>query len=167
MHTPAFPELETPDHYARGGVQFSYPSDWELKETITEEDGVEVRHVNVGRKGAGGAFLRVFSPPPPDLDFDGFIETFTEKVKERVPNEVSLEGVTQGTVAQSVAGEERHGVRKEFHLDFLFQQFSLLLDFHRIDVEDRSVFLVTVLADTNASALVPAMDLIRNSLKVR
>ena len=167
MPKPDLPKVDQPDHYARGGVQFSYPSDWDLTERITEGDeGGEVRNVSVGRRGVGGAVVRVYSPPPPNLDLDAFVQTFSEAVKSRVPDGVSLLNVSQSEVDQFVGGEELRAVRKEFHLNFIFQRFSLLLDFHRIDADDQSAFLVTVLADSTSTTLVPALDLVRNSLQL-
>lgn len=159
------PLLSTPQTYARGGVQFSYPGNWTLSEKQKEEEGTPTRDISVGAEGSAGALLKVFEDPPEQVRLDEFIQDFSEALKDKIPDLVTLTEVTQSEVLHEVAGDKSRGVRKQFLFELFFKQFSVNVDFHRIDGESRSVFLVTVNADEQVEVL-PGFELIRRTLKV-
>jgi hypothetical protein len=160
------PDVIRADSYTGGGVAFGYPGNWALVDQVGDTDTGEVRSISVGLPGVGGAYLRVFSPPPPDLDFESFKSAFAAKVEERVPSAMSLARVKEAPVATVVAGEEREGSRREYTFRVFTAIFRMALEFHRVDVAERSVFLVT-LASGDPASTSEGFDLIQKSLRVQ
>jgi hypothetical protein len=160
------PDVLRADNYAGGGVAFGYPGNWALVDQVGDTDDGEIRSISVGLPGMGGAYLRVFSPPPPDLDFEAFKSAFAAKVEERVPSALGLARVHDAPVATVVAGEERAGSRREYTFRMFTAIFRMALEFHRVDVAERSVFLVT-LASGDPAGTRDGFDLIKKSLRVQ
>jgi hypothetical protein len=159
------PLLDAPARYAKDGVQFQYPGNWSLEEKTEREEGEEVRDISVGDKGSAGALLKVFEDAPAQSKLDQIIRDFSETLKDKVPDLVTLTDVTQQEVAAEVGGAPSRGVRKKFLFEMLFKRFSVSVDFHRIDGPTRSVFLVTV-SNEKAEIVSPGFELIRRTLKV-
>lgn len=160
------PLVSAPSQYARDGVQFSYPGNWTLEEKTQQEEGeAPTRDISVGAKGNAGALIKVFEDAPSQVELDRFISEFSETLKAKVPDLVTLTDVTQSEVENVVGGEQRRGVRKQFLFEFFFKRFSVSVDFHRIDGATRSVFLVTVFGDQD-DRVIPGFELIRQTLKV-
>jgi hypothetical protein len=154
------------DSYTGGGVAFGYPGNWSLVDQVGDTDDGEVRSISVGLPGIGGAYLRVFSPPPPDLDFEAFKAAFAARVEDRVPSAMRLARVQEEPVATVVAGQESEGSRREYTFRVFTAIFRMALEFHRVDVAERSVFLVT-LASGDPASTGEGFELIKRSLRVQ
>jgi len=159
------PDLIRQDTYVGGGVVFGYPGNWSLVDHVDADDEREVRTISVGLPGMGGAYMRVFSPPPPDLDFEAFKNAFAATVTDRVPSALELSSVQERSVASVVAGEEREGSRRQYNFRIFTAILRVALEFHRIDVAERSVFLVT-LASGDQDATDDGFELVKRSLRV-
>lgn len=160
------PDLVRQDTYVGGGVVFGYPGNWSLVDHVDADEAREVRTISVGLPGMGGAYMRVFSPPPPDLDFEAFKNAFAATVTDRVPSALELSSVQERSVASVVAGEEREGSRRQYNFRIFTAILRVALEFHRIDVAERSVFLVT-LASGDPDATDDGFELVKRSLRVQ
>ena len=115
-------------------------------------------------EGVGGAYLRLMSPPPVDLDLEAIVDRWTEKMTAGLPSFVDIEGIREMPLVQYVAGRERAGVRKTFDFALLWLDFVVSLDFHVIETQEHAGFLVTLAVGGAEDAVEPAFELIRRSL---
>jgi len=161
------PHVTRPHFYAKSGVEFAYPANWDLSERVrpNETNDGEVRSISVGLEGQAGAILRVMSPPPPDLDLRDFVESFSSAVTSRLGKIMELERAAEVPIATEVAGERREGIRKELTFSFFLARLPLSIDFFIIEGEEQAAYLVTVSMEEKEKAE-RAFELIRRSLKL-
>lgn len=161
------PELEQLNHYSSTGVRFSYPGDWALDEQVDWDEETEVRTISVGHENMAGAYIKAFSPPSPELSLKSFVNRFTESLNEKVPDFAKIEGFDETETETELSGKDREGLRRTFQVEVPWTQFQLEVDFHRIDTDARTVFLLTLSSDANRSLVEPALDMIKRTLNVR
>lgn len=91
-------QVDEPLRYEKDEISFLYPGNWKVAEEVTQENGIELRTINV--ESAGNALLMIQSfKPGVEIDLGEHIELTMGAMQEEVGKQVGgLADSTRGSV---------------------------------------------------------------------
>lgn len=162
-------EVDAPQHYEKDAISFDYPGNWKVSEESTNENGVELRTINV--ESAGNALLMIQSfKPAVEVDLGEHIEITMKAMQDEVGKQVGgLADSTRGEVSdfqRMFLGETRPGKRAAITITALGEKVPSSVALHGAVLADRTVLLFTTIPDEDRKSVEPGFNQVIDSLKV-
>jgi len=162
-------QVDEPQRYEKDAISFSYPGNWKVSEETSQENGIELRTINV--ESAGNALLMIQSfKPAVEVDLAEHIEVTMKAMQEEVGKQVAgLAGSTRGEVTdfeRQLLGERRTGKRAAITITALGEKVPSSVALLGAVLGDRTVLLFTTIPDEDKASVQPGFDQVIDSLKV-
>jgi hypothetical protein len=161
--------VEAPQRYEKDAISFEYPGNWTVSEESTQENGVELRTINV--ESAGNALLMIQSfKPAVEVDLGEHIEITMKAMQDEVGKQVGgLADSTRGAVTdfdRMFLGQSRPGKRAAITITALGEKVPSSVALHGAVLADRTVLLFTTIPDEDRETVEAGFDQVIDSLKV-
>ncbi|MBK7825366.1 hypothetical protein [Nannocystis sp.] len=162
-------QVDAPQRYEKDGVSFEYPGNWTVKEETAQENGIELRTINV--ESAGNALLMVQSfQPAVEIDLAQHIELTMGAMQEEVGKQVGgLADSTRGAVTdfeREFLGAKRSGKQAAITITALGEKVPSSVALIGAVLEDRTVLLFTTIPDEDRESVEAGFDQVISSLRL-
>lgn len=163
------PEVDEPQKYDKDEISFVYPGNWKVNEEVTQENGIELRTINV--ESAGNALLMIQSfKPGVEIDLAEHIELTMGAMQEEVGKQVGgLADSTRGAVTdfeREFLGAKRGGKQAAITITALGEKVPSSVALIGAVLADRTVLLFTTIPDEDRKNVEAGFDQVISSLKV-
>ncbi len=162
-------KIDEPLRYEKDAISFSYPGNWKVSDETSNENGIELRSINV--ESAGNALLMIQSfKPAVEVDLDEHIEITMKAMQEEVGKQVGgLADSTRGAVTpfeREFLGARRPGRRAAITITALGEEVPSSVALHGAVLEDRTVLLFTTIPDEDRESVEPGFNQVIDTLAV-
>jgi hypothetical protein len=159
--------------YQKDGVQFSYYSDWTIRQDAMLRGAANVRAINM--EGPEHAVVSlIFLPPSNQQTLEDFASAVAKRRDAAIENKLSIGSfktaeVNKGSsaaVTQDVAGEQQQGIMQHFTIDLLGTQVPHEARFFMVQSPNHHIMVMSQFADQYAATGRPSTELIMRTLSV-
>lgn len=162
-------QVDEPLRYEKDEISFQYPGNWKVAEEVTQENGIELRTINV--ESAGNALLMIQSfKPGVEIDLAAHIELTMGAMQEEVGKQVGgLADSTRGSVTdfeREFLGARRAGKKAAITITALGEKVPSSVALLGAVLEERTVLLFTTIPDEDRKSVEAGFDQVIESLKV-
>lgn len=162
-------QVDEPLRYEKDEISFLYPGNWKVAEEVTQENGIELRTINV--ESAGNALLMIQSfKPGVEIDLGEHIELTMGAMQEEVGKQVGgLADSTRGSVTdfeREFLGATRAGKKAAITITALGEKVPSSVALIGAVLEDRTVLLFTTIPDEDRESVEAGFDQVISSLKL-
>lgn len=162
-------QVDAPLRYEKDEISFLYPGNWTIAEEVAQENGIELRTINV--ESAGNALLMIQSfKPGVDIDLGAHIELTMGAMQEEVGKQVGgLADSTRGAVTdfeREFLGAKRTGKKAAITITALGEKVPSSVALIGAVLEDRTVLLFTTIPDDDRARVEAGFDQVMTSLKL-
>jgi hypothetical protein len=162
-------QVDEPLRYEKDEISFLYPGNWKVAEEVTQENGIELRTINV--ESAGNALLMIQSfKPGVEIDLGEHIELTMGAMQEEVGKQVGgLADSTRGSVTdfeREFLGATRAGKKAAITITALGEKVPSSVALIGAVLEDRTVLLFTTIPDEDRKSVEAGFDQVISSLKL-
>lgn len=162
-------QVDAPLRYEKDEISFLYPGNWTIAEEVKQENGFELRTINV--ESAGNALLMIQSfTPGVEFDLAAHLELTMGAMQEEVGKQVGgLVDSTRGEVTdfeREFLGAKRTGKQAAITITALGDKVSSSVALIGAVLEDRTVLLFTTIPDDDRARVEAGFDQVMTSLKL-
>ena len=162
-------QVDAPLRYEKDEISFLYPGNWTIAEEVAQENGFELRTINV--ESAGNALLMIQSfQPGVEFDLGAHLELTMGAMQEEVGKQVGgLVDSTRGEVTdfeREFLGAKRTGKKAAITITALGDKVSSSVALIGAVLEDRTVLLFTTIPDDDRARVEAGFDQVMTSLKL-
>lgn len=162
-------QVDSPQHYEKDAISFSYPGNWTVREETSNESGMDLRTINV--ESAGNALLMIQSfTPAVEVDLAQHMEITMKAMEEEVGKQVvGMASGARGAVTdfeRTFLGERRTGKRAAITITVVGQKVPSSVALLGATLADRTVLLFTTIPDQDRANVEPGFDQVIDSLRV-
>jgi hypothetical protein len=163
------PDIDNPKQYARGGITFSYPGNWNLTQSALAEAGISIDIIEISSQGNAYMAVQVFTPALP-LELTEILDETTKVMHEEVSRMTgglvrSDDGTTRD-VSRQVLGAVRPGLERQVTIEVLGERTPHTIEVYGAEFAAISVVVISSAADEDLHKIGPGYALVLDSLAV-
>jgi len=153
-------DISKPSNYNKNGIDFSYPSNWEVTEDSQVED---VRYLFIETPGDAIVIMQLYTQENAS-DLQEYAEWFSSVSKEETP---LAERITKNfsTVVLKTNNGSIKGVRENFSIKLVGINIPHRIDYYRINGKQYAAYIICQSATEDLKKVAPGFALITKSFK--
>jgi len=154
-------DIKSPNQYAKHGISFNYPSNWDLMEEDLIED---VTNVSVESPGSAIFMLQIFDEEHA-ISLGEFAQWYSKEANELIPiGKVTSDPLV--TVSKKIHSVETSGKKELFTITLLGQKVPHQREFYILEQSGKVLYLISQMALEDQKVVDPGFDLIFKSFSV-